>query len=67
MLRKSIKRILDNTLGKARQEYANEFLDGEQVSMGKELWDTPLELLEPSLYKDLRILAEEFGLDDECF
>ena len=63
MIRQALDNIMSDRLGTAEQEYINEYLDSKDDWCGKSISDCPTVLLEDSLYKNLRILIDEFNLN----
>ena len=63
MIRQALDNIMADRFCTAEIQYINEFLDGEDSWCGKSIADCPTETLEDSLYKNLRIVIDEFNLN----
>ena len=64
MLRNTILRILLENHTKALNLYIKDYLDGVNDWCGKKIEYLPTDTLIDSTYKDLRILMDEFNIDD---
>ena len=63
MIRQALDKIMSDRFCTAEAEYINQFLNGKDSYYGQTISDCPTDTLEDSLYKNLRIVIDEFNLN----